>query len=116
MRNSATFVYVTKSRLKELVVEAQQTGVVSEELAGVLYKIGEGVWLRCRGDGYIDQDDFRQEVVVLVLRKLGKADPNDNLFNYFSTLAHNLLKSTKNRKVKEAIKVEKYREKKAPGG
>lgn len=79
--------YVTQARLKELIRDAQKTGRLSDEFAGVLLQMANGLYRRHRYRG--DPDDFAQECVLLIMRKVHLCDTRQNPFSWLTTCMAN---------------------------
>lgn len=80
--------YLERADLKREIINFQTTRTMSNELGNQLSLIAEGVYQKSR---YGDVEILRQELVILVIRKIDKLDPDKNLFSYLTTCAFNLL-------------------------
>lgn len=82
--------YVRKQKLVSLLADLKAKGEPSRELLTVLEKIITGLAYRYKF--VVDIEDAVQEYHILVYRKRNNIDLSQNLFNYLTTLAMNLLK------------------------
>lgn len=78
--------YVTKQRLVELIQMAQ-AGDFTSELVDVVYNIAEG--LHKKYHYTIDLEDYRQNAVLLVLKKVHRIDTSREVFCYLTTTVRN---------------------------
>lgn len=85
--------YIDNARFEELVVEAQRTGVVSNELADMFGKIGANLLNRYRFQG-ISRDEGYSEAAYVLLAKYNNYKPGKGkFFNYATTVVLNHFRS-----------------------
>lgn len=83
--------YCNQANLKAIIIQDQADGVMSDTLALIVYQIADGLagghkftWKKT-----FDQDDYRQDCVLTIHRVLQIIDPNNNPFNYITSICFN---------------------------
>lgn len=80
--------YCSPEELRGLIRTAQETGVVSGELALMVRRIAHGIWSRFHR--WQDQDDYCHEVVIRFLRYYRRCDvsrPPGEVFSWVTSIA-----------------------------
>ena len=114
-KRSFIVVWIDKSKLSELISDAQNTGRASEELAVMLYKMADGVWAwQCRTSRYaVPRDEYMQSAVCHILARLQYVDTSLGCFAYITTilrrhLYYMLREHAREQEQKMALWQEKY--------
>lgn len=95
-----------KATMVEIVQEAQRKCTLTPRLIEVIKFIVNGLYSR---QGFcIDLEDFRQNVYVIMLKKLHKIDPTREVFNYLTSIAYNEARQMIRTRTWEMKKLEGY--------
>lgn len=97
------FMYVTPAELKQMVLESQSLGHLTEDLALAVRRIASGYLMSKPNLVYLKQywNDWVQSVVLIVALRLSILDPSRNLFAWITQATKFAIKSHYDRKVAE---------------
>lgn len=99
--------YITKTRLNQLVDSYHRSGSVPGELVDVAGKIAGGIYDRFGGPE-VEREEFVQECTFLIITKLYLLRTDMNVFSYLSQICRNKFRQLRKVVKREEIKIASY--------
>lgn len=84
--------YVSKHKLREEVIKSQKKKELTDELVTVVEMMVDGILSKYKFQ-LINNDDARQNALLVAIDKIHRIDPEQNIFSYLTTCILNSLRS-----------------------